>query len=97
MASYLSRGAWSAWPCRASIKLLAAADVMAERIPSWVELIEPMDERSCVLETGASSFESLTMHLSLVGVDFEVAEPAELIEEVRRLASRYQPAVTPKT
>jgi hypothetical protein len=67
---------------------------MAERIPSWVGLIEPIDERSCILETGAQSFESLAMHLSLLGVDFEVADPAELVEEVRRLAGRYNRAVT---
>jgi predicted DNA-binding transcriptional regulator YafY len=67
--------------------------MMAERIPSWVGVIEPIDERSCVLETGATSFESLAMHLSLLGVDFEVSEPDELIEDVRRLADRFGRAV----
>ena len=32
------------------------------------------------------------MHLSLLGVDFEIIEPAELVEEVRRLSERYRRA-----
>lgn len=94
LAAYVTRGVWSTWRCRARVKLLAAAELVAERIPSWVGLIEPIDERSCVLETGAQSFESLATHLSLMGVDFEVADPPELVEEVRRLAERYRRAVS---
>jgi predicted DNA-binding transcriptional regulator YafY len=93
LAAYVSCGAWSTWQFRARIKLLAAAEVMAERIPSWVGLIEPIDQHSCLVETGAPSFESLAMHLSLLGVDFEVAGPAELVDEVRRLGNRYLQAV----
>ncbi|MCW5982066.1 MAG: YafY family transcriptional regulator [Bryobacteraceae bacterium] len=92
LASYVFRGAWSASPCRARIKLLAAAETLAERLPSWIGLVQPVDERSCILETGAPTYESLAMHLSLLGVDFEVTEPAELIEELRRLADRYRRA-----
>jgi predicted DNA-binding transcriptional regulator YafY len=80
------------WPCRARIKLLASAETIAERLPSWIGLVEPIDERSCVLETGAPTFESLAMHLSLLAVDFEVTEPDELVEQVRRLADRYRRA-----
>jgi predicted DNA-binding transcriptional regulator YafY len=93
LAAYVARGAWSTWPCRARIKVLVAAKVAAGRIPSWVGLIESIDEASCVLETGATSFESLATHLSLLGVDFEVGDPPELVAEVRRLANRYQKAI----
>jgi hypothetical protein len=32
------------------------------------------------------------MHLVLLGVDFEINEPLELVEEVRRLTDRYRRA-----
>ena len=74
------------------MKLFAAAEAVAERLPPCTGLLEPIDERSCFFDTGASTYESLAMHLSLVGVDFEVIEPVELVEEVRRLAVRYRRA-----
>jgi predicted DNA-binding transcriptional regulator YafY len=96
LAAYVTRGAWSSWPCRARIRLFAAADEMAERLPAWVGLIEPIGPRSCILNTSATTFESLAVHLSLLSVDFEVVEPVELVEEVRRLANRFARAVAAK-
>jgi predicted DNA-binding transcriptional regulator YafY len=89
LAAYVSQGAWSRAGCRARVRLFAAAEVMAERLPPGIGLLEPIDEHGCFFETAAPSYESLAMHLSLVGVDFEIIEPAELVEEVRRLAERY--------
>ena len=91
LAAYVSRSGTNA-RCRARLKLFAPAAVIAERLPPCIGLIEPIDECSCFFETGASTYESLAMHLSLVGADFEVIEPAELLEEVRRLAERYRRA-----
>jgi predicted DNA-binding transcriptional regulator YafY len=93
LAAYVSRGAWQAPPCRARVKLFAAAGIVAERFPPWTGMIEPIDEQSCFIEMGASTFESLAMNLVLTGVDFLVREPAELVEQVRRLADRYGRAV----
>jgi predicted DNA-binding transcriptional regulator YafY len=92
LAAYVARGVWYAPPCRARIKLLVAAAVVAERLPPGVGLIEPIDEHSCFFDMGASTFESLAMHLVLLGVDFELAEPPELVNEVRRLTDRYHRA-----
>jgi predicted DNA-binding transcriptional regulator YafY len=58
-------------------------------------LLEPIDGRTCFYETGASSYEAVAMHLSLVGADFEIVEPPELVKEVRRLAERYSRAAGP--
>jgi predicted DNA-binding transcriptional regulator YafY len=90
LAAYVARGVSYAPPCRARIKLLAAAEVVAERLPPYMGLIEPIDEHSCFFEIGAPTFESLAMHLSLLGVDFELSEPVELVEQVRRLSDRYR-------
>jgi predicted DNA-binding transcriptional regulator YafY len=89
----VTRGVWSAPACRARIKLLVAADAVAERLPPYIGLLEPIDEHSCYFDTGASTFEGLAMHLALLGVDFEVTEPAELVEQVRRLIDRYWRAI----
>ena len=91
LAAYVTRSGLSA-RCRARVKLFVPAAAMAGRLPPHLGLIEPFDERSCFFETGASTYEGLAMHLSLVGADFEVIEPAELVEEVRRLAERYRRA-----
>jgi predicted DNA-binding transcriptional regulator YafY len=61
-------------------------------LPQCVGLVEPIDENSCFYETAASTYENLALQLSLVGVDFEIVEPVELVEEVRRLAERYRRA-----
>lgn len=91
LASYVTRSGANA-RCRARLKLFAPASTIAERLPPCIGLVEPIDETSCLFETGASSYESLAMHLSLVGADFEIIEPAELADEVRRLAERYRRA-----
>jgi hypothetical protein len=89
---YVARGAWYAPPCRARVKLLAPAGVVAQRLPPCIGLVEPIDNDSCFFEAGAPTFESLAMHLVLLGVDFEVTEPLELVEQVRRLSNRYRQA-----
>ena len=93
LAAYVARGVWYAPPCRARIKLLVAAEVVAERLPPGIGLIEPIDEHSCFFDTGASTYESLAMHLALLGVDFELTGPSELEDQVRRLIDRYRRAV----
>ncbi len=66
--------------------------MVAERLPPGIGIIEPIDGQSCFFEIGASTFESLAMHLVLLGVDFELTEPVELVDEVRRLTDRYRRA-----
>jgi predicted DNA-binding transcriptional regulator YafY len=92
LAAYVSKVGWYAARCRARVKLLVAADVVAERLPFSIGMVEPIDEHTCFFDTGASTFESLAMHLALLGVDFEITEPAELVEQVGRLAERYRRA-----
>jgi predicted DNA-binding transcriptional regulator YafY len=92
LAAYVARGVWFAPPCRARIKLLVAAEAVADRLPAGLGLIEPIDEHSCYFDTGAATFESLAMHLVLLGVDFEVTGPSELVEQVRLLSDRYRRA-----
>jgi predicted DNA-binding transcriptional regulator YafY len=93
LAAYVTQSGVNA-RCRARVKLFVPALQIAERMPPSMGLFEPIDEGSCFYETGASSFEAVAMHLSLVGADFEVIEPLELVEEVRKLAERYRRAAS---
>ena len=51
-----------------------------------------VDETSCVLTTGAERIEELAAYLGLLGADFRVSEPPELVEALRVLAGRYAAA-----
>jgi hypothetical protein len=46
-----------------------------------------------VLDTGSHSLEGITIHLSVLGVDFQVHEPPELIDYIGRLADRLRQAI----
>jgi predicted DNA-binding transcriptional regulator YafY len=76
------------YPFRARVTLQAPVDAVAKRIPPSAGVLEAIDERSCLLHTGSHSLEGLTIHLSLLGVDFQVHEPPELIDHINRLIER---------
>jgi predicted DNA-binding transcriptional regulator YafY len=93
LAAYISRGGWSAgWRYRTRVRLHAPAEAVARRIPPGVGLLEAVDEATCLLSTGAETLEALAVHLGMLGVDFEVGEPPELVDHVRLLADRYRRA-----
>ncbi len=77
-----------AYQTKARVLLHAPLAVAAERVSQATGVLEPRDERSCVLETGAESLASLAFWISFLGFDFEVLEPQELIDELRELGQR---------
>ncbi|MFI5484204.1 helix-turn-helix transcriptional regulator [Micromonospora echinaurantiaca] len=82
----------AAWRYRARVVVHAPAEQLVEWITAAVGTVTPIDSNSCVLDTGADTIEALAVHLGLLGFDFTVTEPTELVELVRELASRYQRA-----
>lgn len=52
-------------------------------------VVEAVVDRACILDTGADGLDTLAVHVSLLGVDFEVTEPPELVDHIRELAARY--------
>ncbi len=70
----------------------APAETVAERIPTAVGLLEAVDEHTCLLDTGADTFDALAVYRGMLGVDLEVSEPPDLIEYIRKLADRYRRA-----
>jgi hypothetical protein len=90
VAELVTRGVGTAtWRLRATVTVHAPAGEMAERVPTFLGIaVEPVDDRTCRLGVGADTPQVLALHLGLLGVDFEVHEPPELIDELRRLADR---------
>jgi predicted DNA-binding transcriptional regulator YafY len=81
------------YPYKARITLRAPVEAITKRIPPSAGMLVPIDAESCMLHTGAHSLEGITIHLSMLGVDFQVHEPPELITYIRRLAARLGEAI----
>ncbi|SDK43120.1 Predicted DNA-binding transcriptional regulator YafY, contains an HTH and WYL domains [Nonomuraea maritima] len=95
VAAYVSRRvSAAAWRYQAHVTVHAPAEVVAERISPAVGTVERLDEHTCVLHTGADTVETLAVYLSLLGADFDVAGPPELLTHLRRLADRYARSTT---
>jgi predicted DNA-binding transcriptional regulator YafY len=76
----------------ARVTLRAAADEIAGRVPGYWGTIQPIDAHTCEYRTGDDDLGWLALRIAMLGVDFEVHEPPELIEHLRGLAERFQHA-----
>lgn len=95
LAEYISRQ-FSVAPYKHRARLLMHApftNVVQRTSPTSVHL-EPVDERSCLLTTGADSLEAMTVYLGLIGFDFDVLEPPELADHLRTVGERLVRAGT---
>ncbi len=93
-AAYVTRSvSYAPYPHRAEIVLHASAAAVAERLPAAAGTIQAIDEGTCVLQTGASSLDMLALHLAMIGFEFEVREPPELVARLRSVAERFTRAV----
>ena len=95
--------AWASWRLsnaayrwQARFTLHAPAHEVAERVPATTGVVEAIDERSCSVRVGSNSLDALAVHVAVVGVEFEVHEPPELVEHVRVLAGRLGRAASPR-
>jgi predicted DNA-binding transcriptional regulator YafY len=70
---------------------------VAERVPPTVGVLTAVDDATCVLTTGSNSLDSLAAHLALIGVDFQILEPPELIDHVQAMAEHLARATRPRT
>ncbi len=91
--AYVSRSTSLApYKQRAKVILHASVETVAEKIPPTVGTLEAIDQHSCILQMGANSIEGLAFYLAMIGFDFDVQDPPELIERVRMMAVRFQRA-----
>jgi predicted DNA-binding transcriptional regulator YafY len=93
IAAYVSRRVSSAgWRFRARVTVHAPAEQIAARINPAVGVLQPVDAGTCVLDTGAARVEILAVYLGLLGADFEVDGPPQLLAYLSLLAQRYRRA-----
>ena len=77
---------------QAWVVVQAPAAELVERWGPMLGTVTPIDETSCTIHAGADTVEQLAAWLGMLGVDFRVSEPPELVAAVRALAGRYQAA-----
>ena len=64
------------------------ADELAQRRYLW-GTVEPRGEDTCEYRTSDDSLDWLAMRIGMLGADFEVHEPPELVERFEQLAGRF--------
>jgi predicted DNA-binding transcriptional regulator YafY len=92
-AAYVERSITGA-PNRfeARVTLRVAAEEITSRVPPYWGTIEPIDAHTCEYRTGDDNLGWLALRVAMLGVDFEVHEPPELVEHLRALAARIRRA-----
>jgi predicted DNA-binding transcriptional regulator YafY len=92
-AAYVKRSITGA-PNRfeARVTLHVAAEEITSRVPAYWGTIEPLDAHTCEYRTGDDDLRWLALRVAMLGVDFDVHEPPELVEHLRTLASRLRRA-----
>jgi predicted DNA-binding transcriptional regulator YafY len=78
----------------AVVTLHVAAEEIAGRIPAHWGSVEPIDAGHCRFSTGDDDLSWLGLRIAMLGVDFEVQEPPELLEQLRGLSQRLARAVS---
>lgn len=93
-AVYVSKSiAQVPYPVQARVTLHAPLEEITKRVPPSAGVLQAVDDRSCLLQTGSHSLEGIAIHLLWLGVPFRVHEPAELIAHIRGLSARLNNAI----
>jgi predicted DNA-binding transcriptional regulator YafY len=75
----------------ARLTLHVPADAVNPRAAHWGS-VESIDAHKCEYRTGDDDLGWLAMRVAMLGVEFEVHEPRELIEHLREMAARLRRA-----
>lgn len=92
-AFVLREVASAGWAVHARIELDAPATEVLARINPTVGVVEVVDDDHSVLVTGADSLEIIAVWIGMLGLDFHVTNPPELVGHIRALTDRYARAV----
>ncbi|WP_028653973.1 helix-turn-helix transcriptional regulator [Nocardioides sp. J54] len=85
------------WAVHARLVIDAPSGEVLARINPAVGVVEPRADGRCLLVTGGDSLEVVAVWIGMLGLDFTVESPAELVEHLRVLAERYSGAVVGST
>jgi predicted DNA-binding transcriptional regulator YafY len=90
IVAYVARGVSAARDrYQARVLLYAPLHEVERRVSYRFGTLEPADEDSCVLHTGADWLGGLAVYVANIGVDFAVLDPPELRAVVRDLGERF--------
>jgi len=78
------------------VTLHAPASELSGRVPGHWGTIEPIDADTCEYRTGDDDLRWLALRIVMLGVDFEVHEPPELVEQLRELGARIARGAAPR-
>ena len=81
------------WRVHTRITVAAPAEEVLRRINPTVGVVEAIDDHSCVLVTGSDSVETVAAYIGMLGLDFTVTDPPELVEALRVVSERYARAI----
>ena len=81
------------WAVHCRVRVDAPAEEVLARINPTVGVVEQVDDAHCDLVTGGDSVEVVAVWIGMLGLDFHVDEPPELVEALRVQARRYAGAV----
>jgi predicted DNA-binding transcriptional regulator YafY len=85
LAAYVAKGvSTGAYAERAVVRLLVPLAEAAQRLPPSDGTLEAETDHSCLLRTGAPSLDVMVFHVMFMGIEFQVVEPVELIERIRK-------------
>jgi predicted DNA-binding transcriptional regulator YafY len=88
LGAYVTKSLSGNFGVRARIALRAPIEELRSRVPHYVGLLEPLDAHSCRLHTSGPSLEVMAAWLGVLGVDFDVEDPPELVRHLHSLARR---------
>ena len=77
----------------ARVELAAPLAELAERVPPTAGVLEPVDDDTTLLTTGADDLDLLAFHLLSLGVDFHVLETEDVRRHLAAAAERLANAV----
>jgi predicted DNA-binding transcriptional regulator YafY len=91
LAAYVAHSISTApYPHRLVVRVAAPAAALASRVPPASATVEPVDEHSCRVRTGAHNLDVVPYYLARWGYDFVVEEaPPGLVENLRVIAERF--------
>jgi len=88
-AAFVAAGLRAAPSRHQAVVTLQAPAAEIERRPYLWGTVEAVDESHCEYRTSDDSLDWLAMRIGMLGVDFEVHEPPELVEACAQLAARF--------
>ena len=81
-AFVLREVAFAGWTVHARIRVDAPAAEVLARINPAVGVVETVDDQHRVLVTGGDSVEIVAVYIGMLGLDFHVDEPPELVRHL---------------